>query len=226
MSEHYHIKAPDTGVIATDLFIYDARQPGTGGLVSKVSPSALPPRDTIFVETAELQVTFLIDLGNNMAEVMLTRKSEPAMSDRQVFHLTNEFRHKPEVSLTVLFDQWKIVAVIDGKPLLVRHQGWVGVHVDENAPLPAEFHAVLEKIDDEPTNVRMMWRYAMVLLMVHDEKARFVETYQDGEMLRLIVQTTDGSRFASVRPPMSEETEQLLLEQAREILAQVDAETV
>jgi hypothetical protein len=224
MSNHYNVKAPDTGVTASDLFIFDPHQPGTGGLVSNVKPSALPPRDTIFVDTTELQITFLMDPDSNTAEVMLSSKSAVELTDRQVFHLTNAFRSKAEVSLTILFDQWKIVAVIDGKPLLVRHQGWVGVKVDQEAKLPAEYEAILKKIADGSEDVRTMWRYAVVLLMVHDEKARFVETRQDGDTLHFVIETIQGERFSVVRPPMAEEAEQLLLEQVREIVAQTDAD--
>lgn len=65
-----------------------------------------------------------------------------------------------------------------------------------------------------------MWRYGLVLLMIDDEKAHIAEAHQDGENLHLIVHMVAGDRFEVMRPAMSEETEQLLLEQIREILDQ------
>lgn len=84
--------------------------------------------------------------------------------------------------------------------------------------LPAEFDELLELVVAQPEHVRAMWRYALVLMMIDDEKARVVETHRDGETLHLIVQTVAGERFGILRPEMSEETEHLLLEQVRQIV--------
>jgi hypothetical protein len=89
--------------------------------------------------------------------------------------------------------------------------------VDQQPDLPPEWDAVLTEIARQPENVRAMWRYALVLMMIDDEKARIVATQRDGETFYVLVQTRDGERFSVVRPPMSEEVEQLLLEQIREI---------
>lgn len=89
--------------------------------------------------------------------------------------------------------------------------------MNENVPLPPEFAKVLVAVQAEPEHVRATWRYALVLLMIDEERARITEMRQDGETLHLVLQTWDGVRFAAVRPPISEETEQLLLEQIREI---------
>lgn len=220
MSEHQHFTAPDVGIHATDLFTYEPTQPGTGGLVCSVAPVEIPARETLVAQTPELRIALVIDRQDNTAAVTLTHKTNPVSTDRQVFHLTETFLRKQEVSLTILFDKWKIVAVIDGKPLLVHHSGWVGAQVDQDAALPAEYHSILEQVADQPANTRTMWRYALVLLMIHDEKARFVETRLDGETLHLAVETLDGKRFSITRPPMSEEAEQILLEQIRELVGQ------
>lgn len=84
--------------------------------------------------------------------------------------------------------------------------------------LPTEFQPLLDELAAEPESVREMWHYAMVLMMIDDEKARVVKSQQDGELLQLVVRTNAGEEFSIVRPAMSQETEQLLLEQIREIV--------
>jgi hypothetical protein len=116
-----HMNSPDLGVIASDLFIYDAKAPGTGGLVTKITPGALPQRETVLIKTPELQISFWMDRDANTAEAILVSATEPAQTHRQSFHLVDDFQSKPNVSITILFGDWKIVAVVDGKPLLLRH---------------------------------------------------------------------------------------------------------
>lgn len=84
--------------------------------------------------------------------------------------------------------------------------------------LPPEFQPLLSELARQPQNVRALWRYAIVLLLIDDEKARVVDSQWNGENLHLIVQTVAGERFSIVHPAMSEETEKLLLERIREIV--------
>lgn len=86
--------------------------------------------------------------------------------------------------------------------------------------LPPDFQPLLAELAAAPDNVRAMWRYALVLIMIDDEKARVIanETV-DGQEL-LTVRTNAGDVFQIVRPEMSEATEKLLMQQVREIVAE------
>lgn len=118
MSAHdRHIKEPDTGVLSTDLFIYDAKKPGTGGLVSIVIPPSLHERETIFAKTDILQVGFILHKAPCTAQVILRKLSEPQCIDDHTFQLHSEFLNQMKASLTILFNDWKIVTLIDGEPL-------------------------------------------------------------------------------------------------------------
>lgn len=90
--------------------------------------------------------------------------------------------------------------------------------------LPPEFDAILNQVAEQPEDVRAVWRYALVLMLLDDEKARVIESREDGGKLHLIVQTVNGERFEIERPPISEETEQLLLEQVRAIVKEESGE--
>ena len=119
-----HIEASDTGVLASDLFIYDEKYPGTGGLVTNVQPKALlPGQETTLIQTDWLQITFRMDRAKNRGEMSLQKRDEPTSADRKAFQLTQEFQTKAQVSLTVLFSEWKILAIIDGEPLVLHHEG-------------------------------------------------------------------------------------------------------
>ena len=90
--------------------------------------------------------------------------------------------------------------------------------------LPPEFQPLLAELAAAPEDVRAMWRYAIVLMMIDDEKARVVRTQGDGEHFFLFVQTLNGEQFEIERPPMSEEMERLLLEQIRAIVEEETGE--
>lgn len=122
MAAHQNIKAPDTGVIESDLFIYDEADPGTGALLANIQPDVLPQRDTILVKTDDLQITFRMNRDKNSALVTLVRASEPADSHFQTILLVEDFQTKPKVPITILFSRWRIVRVIDGKPLPILDQ--------------------------------------------------------------------------------------------------------
>lgn len=85
--------------------------------------------------------------------------------------------------------------------------------------LPPEFQPLLDELADTPENVKAMWRYAIALLLIDDEKARILETREEGDTQHLTVETISGDRFEVVRPPMSEAVEQELLEQLRAFMA-------
>ena len=112
-----HIAQPDRGVHSTDLFIYDAAEPGTGALVSVVSPPEIDDRPVVFADTPDLQVSFLMDRSSNTAQVAFLHKGENPTTEHKTFRLTLEFQIQDKCSLTVLFSDWKIVALIDGEPL-------------------------------------------------------------------------------------------------------------
>lgn len=121
-----HIEAPDTGVVTSELFIYNEREPGTGALLTTVRPHELPARETIFINTDHLQISFLMDRDQNTAEVILDRRTEPTGKHFQSFLLTPEFQTKEQVPITILFAGWKIVRVIDGKPLPILYEESAG----------------------------------------------------------------------------------------------------
>ncbi len=86
--------------------------------------------------------------------------------------------------------------------------------------LPQEYESLLEDLAAAPDNVRAMWKYALVLMMIDDEKARVIATEKvEGEEL-LTVHTNAGDFFKIARPVMSEATEKLLMQQVREIVAE------
>jgi len=113
-----HVDKPDVGVISSDLFIYDYTQPGTGGLVTIVIPQKLDEREVNFVKTESIQVEFILSRQANTAEVILTRLQPTPTADRKEFQLVPEFQKNEKVSLTILFSEWKIIALIDGEPLM------------------------------------------------------------------------------------------------------------
>ena len=115
-----HIKQPDVGVVASDLFIYEASKPYTGGLVANVLPDAIEGRETVLLDTKDLRVLFLMDRDKNTAQATLIKKGEPETQDRHTFRLAEDFQTKEQVALTILFADAKIVAVIDGQPLYIR----------------------------------------------------------------------------------------------------------
>lgn len=86
--------------------------------------------------------------------------------------------------------------------------------------LPPEFQPLHAELAAAPDNVRAMWKYAIVLMMIDDEKARLIanETV-DGQEL-LTVRKNEGDVFQIERPAMPEATEKLLVQQVREIVAE------
>lgn len=92
--------------------------------------------------------------------------------------------------------------------------------METETELPPEFEPVLQHLKSQPESVREIFHYAIVLMMMDDEKARVLETQEENGKTVWIVQTIAGDKFAVVRPPISEELEQVLLQQIRQIVAE------
>lgn len=70
----------------------------------------------------------------------------------------------------------------------------------------------------ESPEVRAVMRYALVLLMIDDEKARELETRTVNDQQIIRVRTVNGEEFEIERPAMSAAIEKLPLERVREIV--------
>lgn len=90
--------------------------------------------------------------------------------------------------------------------------------------LSPEMQSVLDALSAERPEVRAMFRYALVLMMIDDEKARGIGARVEHGQEVIAVRTIAGDEFEIVRPAMSEETESMLLEQIREIVADEQGE--
>jgi len=85
--------------------------------------------------------------------------------------------------------------------------------------LPPEFEPLLAALGAERLEVRAMFRNALVLMMIDDEKAfQLGSRVEDGhENVR--VRTVAGDEFEIEPPNLSEEKDRLLLHQIRGIVA-------
>jgi hypothetical protein len=81
--------------------------------------------------------------------------------------------------------------------------------------VPVNFEALLAALACPPANVVEVWRYAITMMLVGDEGAHIIATREQDEILFVTVETDTGERFEVVRPPMSDETEQVLFEEIR-----------
>jgi hypothetical protein len=88
--------------------------------------------------------------------------------------------------------------------------------------LPPEIEQVADLVNEQPPEVREMFRYALVLAMIDDEKARIAGTPIESDREYLTVQTIAGDVFEIVRPPISEELEAVLMSEVRSIVADED----
>jgi hypothetical protein len=86
--------------------------------------------------------------------------------------------------------------------------------------LPPEVERVAEILSTQPPQVREVFRFALVLMMRDDEKARIVSrrTVDGREYLAIV--TIAGDEFEIVRPEISADLEQQLREQVRAIMDQ------
>ncbi len=86
--------------------------------------------------------------------------------------------------------------------------------------LPPEFEHLADLLNEQPPEVRDLFRYALVLAMIDDEKARISGSRVVGNREYVTVKTIAGDVFEIVRPEISEELEAELMEQVRAIIAE------
>jgi hypothetical protein len=77
-------------------------------------------------------------------------------------------------------------------------------------------------LSEQSPNVRDLFRYALMLAMIDDEKARVIGARLEEEREWLTLETVAGDLFEIVRPPISEEVELQLMKQVRVIIADED----
>lgn len=81
---------------------------------------------------------------------------------------------------------------------------------------PPEYQTLFDTLAPASRAERDIWRYALVLLMIDLYKMKIEATHLDGDTLHLVVRSTTGELFSVVRPNISEEVEQAILEQIRD----------
>jgi hypothetical protein len=86
--------------------------------------------------------------------------------------------------------------------------------------LPPELERVAEILSTQPPEVRELFRFALVLMMLDDEKAHIVSRRMVDGREYLSIATIGGDTFEIVRPQISEDLEQQLLSQVRAIIDQ------
>ncbi len=93
------------------------------------------------------------------------------------------------------------------------------IEMTEPVDLPLEIQRVADLLSEQPPQVRDLFRCALVLAMIDDEKALVIGTRVDGEREYLTVETFAGNTFEILRPGISEEVEAQLMRQVRAIIA-------
>lgn len=88
----------------------------------------------------------------------------------------------------------------------------------EPVDLPPGLRYVAELLSEQPPEVRDLFRFALVLAMIDDEKARVSGTRVGEEREWLTIETVAGDVFEIVRPAISEEVEGQLVAGARAIV--------
>jgi hypothetical protein len=96
------------------------------------------------------------------------------------------------------------------------------IEMREPIDLPPEIEQVAALLSKQRPEVRDLFRYALVLAMIDDEKARITGTRVEEDREWLTVETVAGDAFEFARPPISEEAEAQLLWQVRAIVADED----
>ena len=88
---------------------------------------------------------------------------------------------------------------------------------------PIELRPEIEQVADllgkQRPEVRDLFRYALVLAMIDDEKARITNSRVEGNREYATVKTIAGDVFEIMRPEISEEIESQLMRQVRAIIA-------
>ncbi len=90
----------------------------------------------------------------------------------------------------------------------------------EPIDLQSEFERLADFLSEQPLNVRDLFRNALVLAMIDDEKARISGSRVEGDREFVTVRTIAGDVFEMVRPEISEEVEAELMAQVRAIIAE------
>lgn len=87
----------------------------------------------------------------------------------------------------------------------------------EPVDLPREFQDFANLLSAQPPAVRELFRYALVVMMIDDEKARVTRTREEDGRDYWKVKTVAGDEFEIVRPQISIQIERELLEQVRAV---------
>ena len=86
---------------------------------------------------------------------------------------------------------------------------------------PKSSEQVADLLSKQRPEVRELFRYALVLAIIDDEKAHVIGTRVE-EREWLTVETVAGEVFEIARPPISGEVEAQLMRQVRAIVAEED----
>lgn len=95
--------------------------------------------------------------------------------------------------------------------------------MNDSVDLPPEFQHIADLLGEQLPHVRDLFRYALVLAMIDDEKAWIIGKRMDGDRELLTVRTVAGDQFEIMRPKISEELEAELMAQLRAIIAEDEA---
>lgn len=88
----------------------------------------------------------------------------------------------------------------------------------ESHNLPDELQDFAEMLDKQPANVRELFHYALVMLMVEDGKAEVIERQEIDGRTELTIRTSAIEIFQIMKPEVSEELLARMSELAREEL--------
>lgn len=88
----------------------------------------------------------------------------------------------------------------------------------ESYHLSRELQDVAEVIDQQPANVRELFQYTLVMLMVEDGKAEIIETREVDGRTEFTIRTCTPEIFQIMKPDVSEQQLAKMRELAREEL--------
>lgn len=87
-----------------------------------------------------------------------------------------------------------------------------------NSRIPREFLPLLHAFALKGQERIELWCYALVLLMLDEEQVRLVNTHVEAGREWATLRIIGGEEFDVVKPPLSEEQEQQLLDGVRHIV--------
>jgi hypothetical protein len=90
----------------------------------------------------------------------------------------------------------------------------------EQQSLPPALQSLAHLLDAQPEDVRELFQYALVMLMVEDGKAEITERHHVDNLEYLTIKTTAGDVFEILTPQVSDERLQQVEMLASEILRQ------